>query len=274
MAVTRIEALTRDPYAVWARDILRLYPLDAPDQAVDARARGTAIHTAFETLARDWPRELPPDAAAVFQRLYVEAMRDQGMPEEALARETALAREAGAWVAALEADRRADGRAIHVELKGELTFPAPGGDFTLTARADRIEIDHDGFGHILDFKTGKAPSQKEVDTGFSPQLTLTAAILMAGGFEGLGRPRPGDLTYLEVTGRKPAGKVEVRALAGEASEEAARLEGARRLVAQYDDPARPYLSRIAPQFLKARVSDYDHLARVFEWSTSGDEGET
>lgn len=276
MAVTRIEALTRDPYAVWARDILRLYPLDAPDQAVDARARGTAIHTAFETLARDWPRELPPDAAAVFQRLYVEALRDQGMPEEALARETALAREAGAWVAALEADRRADGRAIHVELKGEMTFPAPGGDFTLTARADRIEIDPDGFGHILDFKTGKAPSQKEVDTGFSPQLTLTAAILMAGGFEGLGRPRPGDLTYLEVTGRKPAGKVEVRALAGEASEEAARLalEGARKLVAQYDDPARPYLSRIAPQFLKARVSDYDHLARVFEWSTSGDEGET
>ena len=32
-------------------------------------------------------------------------------------------------------------------------------------------------------------------------------------------------------------------------------------------------ARVAPQFVKARMSDYDHLARVFEWSTSGEEGE-
>lgn len=276
MAVTRIETLTRDPYAVWARDILRLYPMERPDEAVDARARGTAIHTAFEQFALAHPRDLPADAAARFERLYVQALRDQGMPEEALARETALAREAAQWVAAMEAGRRADGRAIHVELKGEIAFDVPGGTFRLNARADRIELDPQGFGHIVDYKTGKAPSAKEVNTGFSPQLTLTAAILMQGGFPELGRPRPGDLTYLEVTGRRPAGKVEVRAAAGDESLEAAlqALEGAKALIAQYDEPDRAYASRIAPQFVKARVSDYDHLARVFEWSTSGEEGET
>ena len=275
MAVTRIETLTRDPYAVWARDILRLYPLERPDEAVDARARGTAIHTAFEQFALAHPRALPPDAADIFEGLYVQALRDGGMPEEALARETALAREAARWVAEVEAERRADGRAIHVELKGEIAFEAPGGPFHLNACADRIEIDPQGFGHILDYKTGKAPSGKEVTSGFSPQLTLTAAILMLGGFSSLGRPRPGDLTYLEVTGRKPAGKVEVRALAGDESLEAAMkaLEGVKALVAQYDEPDRAYISRIMPQFLKARISDYDHLARVFEWSTSGEEGE-
>ncbi len=51
-------ALTRDPYAVWARDILRLYPLDRPDEQADARARGTAIHAAFERFADDLPRSL------------------------------------------------------------------------------------------------------------------------------------------------------------------------------------------------------------------------
>ena len=275
MAVTRIETLTRDPYAVWARDILRLYPMERPDEAVDARARGTAIHSAFERFALDHPRELPADAAAIFEQLYVQALRDQGMPEESLARETALAREAAAWVAAIEAERRADGRAIHVELKGEIGFDAPGGRFSINARADRIEIDPQGFGHILDYKTGKAPSAKEVKTGFSPQLTLTAVILMQGGFAELGRPRPGDLTYLEVTGRKPAGKVETRAYAGEDSAEAAAraLEGVKALVAQFDEPDRAYVSRTAPQFVKARISDYDHLARVLEWSTSGEEGE-
>ena len=162
-----------------------------------------------------------------------------------------------------------------MELKGEHVFPAPAGPFKVTARADRIEATPEGFGHILDYKTGKAPSKKELATGFSPQLTLTAAILAAGGFPELGRLAPGDLTYLEITGRKPAGKVETRAAAGEESAEAAAraLEGLEDLVASYDDPRQPYRSRTAPQFVKARISDYDHLARVFEWSTSGEEGE-
>jgi ATP-dependent helicase/nuclease subunit B len=266
--VTRVENLTRDPYAVWARDILKLRVLDRPDETVEAKARGTAIHAAFEKFATE------PLDPAIFERLYLEALVDAGMPRDALARETALAKEAAQWVVQLERERR-DGRAIHVELEGALTVDAPAGPFTLKARADRIEITRDGFGHILDYKTGRAPSKKEVATGFSPQLTLTAAILRHGGFTDLGRPTPGDLTYLEVTGRKPAGRVEVRAAAGPESEDAAAaaLEGLAKLVAKFDNPAQPYLSRVAPQFVKARASDYDHLARVFEWSTSGEEGE-
>lgn len=273
LAVTRVETLTRDPYAVWARDVLRLYPLRRPDETPDARERGTAIHAAFEQFAELHPRELPDNAAEVFQSLYVEALAKAGLPREALARETALAREAALWVAELERKRRADGREIHVELKGELTFMAPGGPFKVTARADRIERTAEGFGHILDYKTGKAPSKKEVETGFSPQLTLTAAILEAGGFPTLPGLAPGDLTYLEVTGRRPAGKVETRAAAGDESSLAAHLalEGLKALVARYDDDSEPYRSRTAPQFVKARISDYDHLARVFEWSTSGEE---
>ncbi len=274
LAVTRVETLTRDPYAVWARDILRLYPLDAPDVAADARARGTAIHAAFERFAERFPAQLPDNAAGAFAGLYLEELEKAGLPHEAMAREAALAVEAAEWVADLERERR-DGRAIHVELKGERTLQGPAGPFKVTARADRIEATAEGYGHILDYKTGKAPSKKEVAAGFSPQLTLTAAILQAGGFPTLGALAPGDLTYLEITGRKPAGKVETRALAGDESAEAAAkaFAGLGELVARFDDPAQPYLSRVAPQFVKARVSDYDHLARVFEWSTSGEEGE-
>ena len=275
LAVTRVENLVRDPYAVWARDILRLYALRRPDEAPDARERGTAIHKAFERFAERHPRILPDDTAGEFEQLYIEALAEAGLAPESLARERALAREAALWVAEQERARRADGREIHVELKGALTFPAPAGPFTITARADRIEATPDGYGHILDYKTGRAPSKKEVDTGFSPQLTLTAAILQAGGFAKLGKRDPGDLTYLEITGRRPAGKVETRAEAGPESRLAAQLalEGVQTLAARYDEATQPYLSRIAPQFLKARVSDYDHLARVFEWSTGAEDDE-
>ena len=275
MAVTRIEALTRDPYAVWARDILRLFPLERPDETVDARARGTAIHRAFEVFVINHPGPVPENAAALFEGYYLAALEAEGMPHEAMARETALAREAAEWVAALEWERRADGRKIVVEAAGELKLNLPGGPFTVTAKADRIELDPAGFGHILDYKTGQAPSAKMVKTGFSPQLTLTAAILANGGFPSLGRPKPGDLTYLSVTGRKPAGKVETRATAGDESKEAAAkaLNGLAKLIGRFDQPDQPYLSHSAPQFVHMHMSDYDHLARVFEWSTSGEDGE-
>ena len=275
MAVTRIDALTRDPYAVWARDILRLYPLERPDEAIDARARGTAIHRAFEEFVVKHPGPVPDDAAAQFEGYYLAALEAEGMPHEAMARETALAQEAAKWVADLERERRADGRQIVVEASGELSLNLPSGRFTVTAKADRIELDPAGFGHILDYKTGQAPSAKMVRSGFSPQLTLTAAILAGGGFPGLGRPVPGDLTYLSVTGRKPAGKVETRATAGDESAEAASkaLDGLATLIGRFDQLDQPYLSRSAPQFVHMHMSDYDHLARVSEWSTSGEEGE-
>lgn len=274
MAVTRVEALTRDPYSVWARDILRLYPLERPDEAVDVRARGTAIHKAFEDFVRKHPRDLPADAAAQFEAFYVQALVDQGMPADAMVREHALAQEMAKWVEDFERRRRADGRAIHVELSGELHLPWPGGDFVLTAKSDRIEIDPQGFSHVLDYKTGSPPSDRQVRTGFSPQLTLTAAILARGGFKDLGRPRPGELLYVKVTGRKPAGVEDARC-EKEGPEAAAdkALSGLADLIAQYDDPLRGYPSKTAPQFAKGYPGDYDHLARVFEWSTSGEESE-
>lgn len=270
-AVTRIEALTRDPYSIWARDILKLFPLDRPDEPVESRARGTAIHAAFEMFAAAWVNGEPEDATGLFERLYLEALVAQGLPPAMMARERALAREAARWAADLERDRRADGRAIHVERSGELPLTVDGGQYKLTAKADRIEITPEGLGHVLDFKTGAAPSEKQIDTGFSPQLTLTMAILLAGGFKDL-KAYAGDLTYLRVTGRKPPGEVIVRKTAGEESEQAAAdaYEGVIRLLRAYQDPGRGYRSRTAPRFVKTWAGDYDHLARVFEWSTGGD----
>jgi ATP-dependent helicase/nuclease subunit B len=90
---------------------------------------------------------------------------------------------------------------------------------------------------------------------------------------------PGELTYLEITGRRPAGREEMRAapngdgdkvlVTREAVDEA--LAGLERLIARYDKPTQGYTSRTAPQFVKLYASDYDHLARVFEWSTSGED---
>jgi ATP-dependent helicase/nuclease subunit B len=275
LPVTQVEALTRDPYAVYARNVLKLYALDRPDEPMEQRARGTAIHSAFERFSALWPTLSGDEAARRFAELYLEELRAAGAPQSALARESALAAEAGTWIAEMETRRRAQGAQIFVERGGEARFITARGEFTVTAKADRLELTADGRVHVLDFKTGPAPSTKQVTTGFSPQLTLTAAIIARGGFKGLGIRPPGNLVYVRITGRDPAGEeiapLEKEGGTGDWPDQA--WQGVQDLVARYDDPDHPYRSRTAPQFVKTYASDYDHLARVYEWSTSGDDEE-
>ena len=152
-----------------------------------------------------------------------------------------------------------------------MTFAAPAGPFTVKAFADRIELASDGAA-VMDFKTGAAPSAKQVKSGFAPQLTLTAAILADGGFKDTNGPvTPDELTYVRVVGRKTAGEVITRASGAEAADLAqAALDGLKRLVAKYDNESTPYLSWTAPQSIKNKGGNYDHLARVWEWSVIGD----
>ena len=124
------------------------------------------------------------------------------MPDGALARETALARNVAAWACEFETARRADAAEILIERRGVLEIEAPREPFRLSARADRLEV-QGGRLTVIDFKTGGAPTWKQVRTGFSPQLSLTAAIARGGGFEGLGTPEPHRLLYVTVTGRQP-----------------------------------------------------------------------
>lgn len=271
--VTGVETLVRDPYAIWARRILKLRAMDPPDMPMDVRIRGTAIHTAFEELAALYEDGAIPDARTEFERLYMDALDKEGLPASARPREQALAGQAAAWVAKFEERRREDDPKVFVERSGSMTFRVDGIGFTLSAKTDRLEQTADGYAHVLDFKTGAAPSKAQVEQGFSPQLTLTAAILSHGRFEGLPSLKPGELVYVQVTGRNPAGLEIVRAAKDE-SLEAGELAfaGLINVMRRYNDPNTPYLSRVAPQFVKTYASDYDHLARVYEWSSGGDEG--
>ncbi|HEV7158906.1 MAG TPA: double-strand break repair protein AddB [Caulobacteraceae bacterium] len=262
LPVTDIEKWVRDPYAIYARRILKLRRLDPPGAPIEARARGIAIHRAFERLAGI---ELDALDETVIEDQILQALREEGLPRAAMARETALAASLACWTLAFERVRR-DGARLHVEQQGRMVIPAAGGDFTLTARADRFE-EREGGVDILDFKTGRIPKRAQVVAGFSPQLTLTGAIVMAGGFACLGQAEPRQLLYVRLRGGRRAGDEPPMepgsALAAQA------LAGLERRIEAFDDPGAGYLARRAPERVDD-VGDYDLLARTWEWLVIGD----
>jgi ATP-dependent helicase/nuclease subunit B len=166
------------------------------------------------------------------------------------------------WLAATERAHRAGVTESLSECEGRLTLGSPGGPFTITAKADRIDRCSDGELLLVDYKTGTLPSTKTVQAGFAPQLPLEGAILRDGGFAGLSGTAIG-LEYWRLSGGEPAG--ERRAIdAGEPGALVDRvLTRVKALIERFDDPSTPYLAVPSPRWA-LRYSDYRHLERITE----------
>ena len=270
LSVTGVETWMRDPYAIYARYVLKLRPLDAIDAEPGAAERGSFIHRALELFGaahRDaWPDDAMARLLACGREAFGEAIARPGVEAFWWPRFVRIAE----WFVAEEGARRARITPLGAELEGRIELDAPGGAFTLTAKADRIDRDAAGGLVIIDYKTGTPPPETLLAAGLSPQLPLEAAIARAGGFDAIAAAPVAELAYWRLSGGKPAGKIHpVKADAGRLADEA--RVGLAQLIARFDDPATPYPSRPRPEAPPAG-SDYDHLARVGEWGT-GDSGD-
>ena len=81
-----------------------------------------------------------------------------------------------AWFVDNEIAWREGASPLASEVSGSLILPGPAGDFTLSAKADRIDRLGDGRLAIIDYKTANIPSETQVAAGRRPQLPLEALI--------------------------------------------------------------------------------------------------
>lgn len=274
LPVTDVERWVRDPYALYAKRVLELRKLDAIDEAPGAADRGSVIHEALEHFVERFPKELPSDEEAMRQILELGKAAFGELLEQPGVRSIWWPRyeRAAKWFLEWEKGRRADGARVLAEQIGETSFQAPGGTFTLTAKADRIEMLPDGSAVIGDYKTGTPPSAKQVQLGFSPQLTLEGAIALAGGFPGLSPTSIRSVVFAALKGGEKGGEERTIKFDDMTTDQAIQEAFARfkEFVAAFDQPDMPYLSKPHVLF-QASISDYDHLARVKEWASESDE---
>jgi len=260
LSVTQIETWLRDPYAIYARHILDLKPLDELDAAPGRADLGIAIHGALEEFVRRFPLVLPEDAVAELLEIgrahFGAILSRPGAWAFWWPRFERIAH----WLVAEERSHRSGVLESLSECAGSLTLTAPGGPFTLTAKADRIDRLTTGGFLLVDYKTGSLPSKKEVASGFAPQLPLEGAILRDGSFAAVAGI-PAALEYWRLSGgvrvgqRCPIGGDDPSKLIQSV------LDRVRALIQRFDDPATPYLAEPAPQWAP-RFSDYRHLGRV------------
>lgn len=275
LSVTRIETLMRDPYAIFAREILKLRPLDPLEQAPGPAERGTLIHKILERYIKQYPDQPPDDPYDELVKIGKHEFTALITRPEVKAFWWPRFLRAAKWFTGQDQLLRKRGTQSHGEIKGEISFEIPGGHFTLTAKADRIDVAVGGGVRIIDYKTGSIPADKQVKTGFSPQLPLEAVIAKNGGFEGL-KPAPiDDLLYIGLSGGEPPGEekslMEKIGNIDQLTEDS--FVGLKKIVSNYEIVQTGYLSRFAPLHVSS-TGDYDHLARVREWSADDGDDST
>ncbi|MFG1376158.1 double-strand break repair protein AddB [Xanthobacter autotrophicus] len=273
LSVTEVETFLRDPYSIYARHVLGLLPLDPLDAAPGGAERGSALHEAIGRFTQAHPRELPPDALGKL----LEEGRRAFAPLKAFPAEHALwwARfeRAAGFLVAFERERRMYLDHVVAEASGSLEIPLGGAAFRLTGRADRIEVRRDGQLNILDYKTGTAPSARQV-ASLSPQLPLEAAMARRGAFPNAPAAEVADLLYVELKGGAAGGEEKPIRIKDRDTMDLAEtaLAGLESLLMAFENEAQGYRSLAAPQW-SGTFGTYDHLARVREWALSGEEGE-
>ena len=259
MSASAVENWMRDPYIIYAKYILKLKKLDDLEQDLSLKDYGTIIHAVLEKFNNKYATSFPPNAKEELLALGREYFNENQIAMETRAFWWPAFEKTVDWLIGAELKYRPEVKQVHNEVEGSFSFEAPAGKFTITAKADRVDETKDGKINIIDYKTGRARSKKEVETGKAPQLPIEGLIAQAGGFAGIDKKAVAELIYWQL-GRKET------VIGGDMEATLNRnLENIAKLINLFDFEDTPYLSRPNPKNVP-EYSDYEHLARVKEWS--------
>jgi ATP-dependent helicase/nuclease subunit B len=274
-SVTDIEQLMRDPYTFYAKRILRLKKIDALDRAFEARDFGQLVHKSLDNFQKHSTAQ--KDLALLMQEgraVFSPFMGDSLVQRFWWPRFERIAH----WLWSKWQNRQ-EGN-LFTELPGNLFLRVGETQIELKTVIDRVEVDRgvdrnseEPSVHIIDYKTGYLPTQKDVAHGFSPQLPLEALIFLNGGC-GI---NPGEtdairfkeaqlasLQYWWLKGGSEGG--EIRPTSPKDLEEllATTKSGVINLLRYITQENTPYLCCPWDESM-AGNRDYHHLARLKEW---------
>ncbi|MDQ0562779.1 ATP-dependent helicase/nuclease subunit B [Rhizobium mesoamericanum] len=277
---SEVGRLRRDPYAIYARRVLRLDPVAPFNRDPGAAERGTLYHKIIDRFVSEGHIAGTPAAESAMEIILTELFDTEQLPTHIDAvwrpRFRQVARSFLEW----EAQRRPGIRRTLTEVRGGVELESI--DIRLSGVADRIDITATGTADIIDYKTGHNPSPAQARALLDPQLALEAAALHAGAFRDVGSLVPQDLLYVRL---RPGDRFRVDTVNNETSTRTDRAKSAMdlasdsidqliRFVSLLQSGEKGFTSRLVPAQQFDFGGDYDHLARVSEWSAAESEEAT
>ena len=189
LSVTDIDMLQRDPYLFYVRKILGLRPIADLQEDPKPALFGTLLHEILEAFLS---QKRPPKKDEALKSLRALAHAKSAPFQDHLAARyfwKTRFEEALYWF--LEEQESLDPvEKSFLECTGSLRRPLPVASspqnfLTLSAKADRVDRKIGGTARIIDYKSGRLPTRKDIMTGNSLQLPLEALILTEGHFDGI-----------------------------------------------------------------------------------------
>lgn len=276
---SEVGRLRRDPYSIYARRILKLDPLAPFNRDPGASERGTLYHAIIDRYTREGHKPGTPAAKEAMRRITEELFDAEQLPTHIdrvwRPRFVEVARAFLDW----EVERAPDIRRTMTEVGAGWELEPAG--IRVTGIADRIDIKGSGLADLIDYKTGLNPSVSQARALLDPQLGLEAAALRAGAFKDAGPLTPDQLLYVRLrpgdrfredkvnnVGSSATAKRQPKSAIDLADES---IEQLTRFVITLRNGEAGFASRLVPMTQNDFGGEYDHLARVAEWSTADDE---
>lgn len=269
---SEVGRLRRDPYAIYARHILKLDPIAPFNLDPGPAERGSLYHRIVDRFVRE---EKTAEPLALIDRILNEEFDAVALPPHIDAvwrpRFAAVGRAFVNW----HLGRARDVRESLTEVPASLDLSVAG--IRLTGIADRIDILPDGSADLLDYKTGSTPSLKVARALLDPQLALEAAAIRRGAFRGPGIREPANLLYVRL---KPGERFKAEQVNNEQAKSAnatpksafelgeESLTELEKLLTGLIEGRYGFASRLIPEQERSYGGEYDHLARVAEWSSA------
>lgn len=265
ISVTEVAKLISDPYAVYAKRILKLRHLPLLTQVPDELARGSAIHQVMEAFAEETWDDPYPSASTLIE-VAERTFRNAPIPERMSRMWFANLKRNAEEFMRFEHIRRKRGLPFLIEQRAELELPDI--DILLTATADRVDRDELGSLCLYDYKTGSIPTIKRV-LHEDKQLPLQAKMLELGAFGDEAQGSVQRAAYIKIGSSTDEREVprELKSEFGTENLFESTWIQFLDLVEAYQDPDQGYTSRRS--IIRGTYGrDYDHLARYGEWEDS------
>ena len=257
IAVTDLDRLKADPFAFYAKTMLRLRPLDPVDADHSAAWKGTAVHEVLEA----WLKQDDCDPAKLAARART-MVEDEAIHPMLRALWRPRLWEAIDYIAAQVAKDVAAGRhPLAAEVDGKAVIAG----VELVGKADRIDRLANGALGLVDYKTGQPPGPKAIREGYALQLGLLALIAGEGGFDDIPAGAVAAFEYWSLARDKDQFGKRSRA-----DKEFGADEFIAHARAQFGAAAARWLTGDEPFVAKldaayAPYEDYDQLMRLEEW---------